>query len=92
MSVTPLGTKLHIPSLGRAVVPRRRLTSQLESGLSAKLTLVLAPAGFGKTTLVASWIRNWQSASSPARPRVAWLSLDENDDETTRFVVMPMRL
>jgi len=66
MSTTLLGTKLHIPPLGRACVPRQRLISQLESGLGAKLTLVLAPAGFGKTTLVASWIRSWQEAPSPA--------------------------
>ena len=44
MLTTLLGTKLHIPPLGRAFVPRQRLISQLESGLGAKLTLVLAPA------------------------------------------------
>jgi len=85
MSTTLLGTKLHIPPLGRACVPRQRLISQSESGLGAKLTLVLAPAGFGKTTLVASWIRSWQEAQSPARPQVAWLALDGEDDEPIRL-------
>nr|ALV86488.1 LuxR family transcriptional regulator [uncultured bacterium 20] len=86
MFVTPLGTKIHTPSPGRAFVPRQRLVSQLESGLGAKLTLVLAPAGFGKTTLVSSWIRSRGDAQSPALPHVAWLSLDENDDESTQFL------
>ena len=89
MSTTLLGTKLCIPPLGRALVPRQRLISQLESGLGAKLTLVLAPAGFGKTTLISSWVRSWQEAQLSARPqappRVAWLSLDSDDDEPIRF-------
>jgi len=85
MFTTLLGTKLYIPPLGRALVPRRRLISQLESGLGAKLTLVLAPAGFGKTTLISSWIRSWQEAQSSPRPQVAWLSLDSDDDEPIRF-------
>jgi ATP/maltotriose-dependent transcriptional regulator MalT len=91
MFTTLLDTKLYIPPLGRALVPRRRLISQLESGLGAKLTLVLAPAGFGKTTLISSWIRSWQEAQSSPRPQVAWLSLDSDDDEPTRFVSYIMR-
>ncbi len=85
MFTTLLGTKLYIPPLGRAFVPRQRLISRLESGLGAKLTLVLAPAGFGKTTLITSWIRSWQEVASPARPQVAWLSLESDDDEPIRF-------
>src|SRR4030095_5340590 len=85
MFTTLLGTKLYIPPLSRALVPRRRLISQLESGLGAKLTLALAPAGFGKTTLISSWIRSWQESPSSARPQVAWLSLDGEDDEPIRF-------
>ncbi|MEW6730603.1 MAG: LuxR C-terminal-related transcriptional regulator [Acidobacteriota bacterium] len=85
MSRTLLGTKLHIPPLGRALVPRQRLISQLESGLNVKLSLVLAPAGFGKTTLITSWIRSWQDTQSHTHPQVAWLSLDRNDDDPSQF-------
>src|SRR5262249_28872883 len=85
MLTTLLGTKLHIPPLGRALVPRQRLLDQLERGLGANFTLVLAPAGFGKTTLITSWIRSWQETQSSARPQVAWLSLDSEDDEPIRF-------
>jgi ATP/maltotriose-dependent transcriptional regulator MalT len=85
MSTTLLGTKLHIPPLTRAFVPRPRLISQLESGLSTKLTLLLAPAGFGKTTLIASWIRSRQEIQSTDRLHVAWLSLDADDDEPNQF-------
>src|SRR5262247_3017825 len=85
MFTTLLGTKLCIPPLGRALVPRQRLISQLERGLGAKLSLVLAPAGFGKTTLITSWIRSWQEVKSLARLQVAWLSLDSGDDEPIRF-------
>ena len=86
MSATLLGTKLHIPPLRRALVSRPRLVSRLESGTNGKLTLVLAPAGFGKTTLVNSWIHSWGKTKSPAHPRVAWLSLYRNDDEPNRFL------
>lgn len=58
---------------------RQRLVERLHAGLSRKLTLVSAPAGFGKTTLVSAW------AAACERP-VAWLSLDENDSDPTRFL------
>ena len=73
MSTTLLGTKLHIPPLSRVLVSRPRLVSQLENGINGKLTLLLAPAGFGKTTLVNSWIHRWEKSKSIARSRVAWL-------------------
>src|SRR5262245_55549502 len=85
MSITLLGTKLQIPPTGRAVIPRQRLLSQLESGMRGKLTLVLAPAGFGKTTLITSWIRGLPESKVPVNPQAAWLSLDSNDDELNRF-------
>src|SRR5262249_42350912 len=85
MLTTLLGTKLHIPPLGRALVPRQRLIAQLERGLGTKLTLVLAPAGFGKTTLITSWIRSWHEEQSVTRPQVAWLSLDSDDDEPIQY-------
>lgn len=86
MSATLLSTKLHLPPSRRALVPRQRLISQLEGGLNGKLTLVLAPAGFGKTTLVTSWIHGWQPKPAVTRPRAAWLSLDSNDDELNQFL------
>jgi LuxR family maltose regulon positive regulatory protein len=51
-----LGTKLYIPRSRRGLVPRPRLSERLNRGVEAKLTLVSAPAGFGKTTLQAEWL------------------------------------
>ncbi len=76
---TPLlNTKLSIPLARPALVIRLRLLKLLDSGLQRKLTLVSAPAGFGKTTLVAGWAR---SSGIP----VAWLSLDEKDNDPVLF-------
>ena len=74
-----LATKLYIPPPRAKIVLRPRLIEQLNEGLDCKLTLISAPAGFGKTTLVSEWI------ASCGRP-VAWLSLDEGDNEPTRFL------
>ena len=74
-----LTTKLYIPPARPNAVLRSRLIAQLNAGLHRKLTLISAPAGFGKTTLVSTWI------ASCGRP-VAWLSLDEADSEPTRFL------
>jgi LuxR family maltose regulon positive regulatory protein len=76
-----LTTKLYIPPPRSNLVPRARLRQQLDEGLrlGRKLTLVCAPAGFGKTTLVTSWIYG------TAR-EIAWLSLDEGDDDPQRFL------
>ena len=79
MSTPVLATKLSIPVPRPKIVPRPHLTDQLNVGLHRKLTLVSAPAGFGKTTLVAEWI------ASCERP-VAWLSLDEADNDPIRFL------
>jgi LuxR family maltose regulon positive regulatory protein len=73
-----LRTKLYIPPLRREQVPRPRLIERLDAGLGRKLTLVSAPAGFGKTTLVSEWI------NESKRP-VAWLSLDDDDNDLQRF-------
>ena len=73
-----LATKLHVPRPGPGVVPRPRLTGYLEKGLEQGLVLVCAPAGYGKTVLLADWARRRQ------RP-VAWLSLDEGDNDPARF-------
>jgi LuxR family maltose regulon positive regulatory protein len=74
-----LRTKLFIPPPRPKVVLRPRLIERLNEGMQCKLTLISAPAGFGKTTLVSEWI------ASCGRP-VAWLSLDEGDNEPARFL------
>jgi len=80
-----LYTKLHrpvIPAGGRWVA-RPRLIERLQAGLPHKLTLISAPAGFGKTTLLTEWIHSRGEVILPLL--VAWLSLDENDNEPLRF-------
>src|SRR5215207_9431615 len=81
MAAPLLETKLYIPRRRRGVVPRPRLTERLNRGAEAKLTLVSAPAGFGKTTLLADWL-----ADAPAAGRsTAWLSVDQSDNDPTSF-------
>ena len=76
-----LETKLYIPRLRRGVVARPRLIRRLAGGAESKLTLISAPAGFGKTTLLAEWL-----SVDPADGRsVAWLSLDPGDNHATLF-------
>lgn len=73
-----LTTKLYIPRPRSNLVSRPRLIGRLNAGLDRKLTLIAAPAGFGKTTLLSEWI--------PQSPRcVTWLSLDEGDNDPARF-------
>ncbi|MBA2289510.1 MAG: AAA family ATPase, partial [Chloroflexia bacterium] len=79
MSTPTLVTKLYVPPPRPKVVSRPRLINQLNDGLHRRLTLVSAPAGFGKTTLVSQWVAGCE------RP-VAWLSLDEADHDTARFL------
>ncbi len=79
MSTAVLATKLYIPLPRAQLVPRPRLIERLNEGLHRKLTLISAPAGFGKTTLVSEWVANCN------RP-VAWLSLDQGDGDPTRFL------
>ncbi|HRX04462.1 MAG TPA: LuxR family transcriptional regulator, partial [Anaerolineae bacterium] len=81
MKTPILTTKLHIPSPPQRLVPRPRLLEKLESDLCCKLALICAPAGFGKSTLVSVWVQ-----SAQPRQHVAWLSLDESDNELTRFL------
>jgi len=75
-----LATKLYIPRLRPNVVSRPRLIERLNEGLHRKLTLIAAPAGFGKTTLVSEWLAGCE------RP-AAWLSLDERENDPTRFLM-----
>src|SRR5215216_4672701 len=77
-----LQTKLAIPSARADRVPRSRLIQQLNAGLECPLTLICAPAGFGKTSL----ITDWYEQSDRSRFPLAWLSLDEDDSDPTRFL------
>jgi LuxR family maltose regulon positive regulatory protein len=75
-----LQTKLYIPPIRPELVSRPRLIERLNAGLDLKLTLICAPAGFGKTTLVTQWLKSAQCPST-------WLSLDESDNDVARFLV-----
>lgn len=79
MSTPILATKLYIPPPRPNAVQRARLIERLNEGAGHKLTLISAPAGFGKTTLVSEWLAGGARA-------VAWLSLDEGDNDPTRFL------
>src|SRR5918992_5559943 len=79
MSTPILTTKLYIPPPQPKVVLRPRLIECLNEGLDRKLSLISAPAGSGKTTLLSEWLAG---RSQPA----AWLSLDEGDNDPTRFL------
>ncbi|NTV36183.1 MAG: helix-turn-helix transcriptional regulator, partial [Anaerolineaceae bacterium] len=85
MAIPILATKLYIPQPRHNIVSRPRLIEQLGDGLlpiqgpGRKLILISAPAGFGKTTLVSEWV------AACGQP-VAWLSLDEGDNDLTRFL------
>ena len=81
-----LQTKLHRPRLRPSLVSRPRLIERLNQGLAGKLTLISAPAGFGKTTLISSWIDTLPANAAPAPPQIAWLSLAENDGEPGHFL------
>jgi LuxR family transcriptional regulator, maltose regulon positive regulatory protein len=74
-----LFTKLYIPPSRPKIVLRSRLIERLNEGLQCKLTLISAPAGFGKTTMVSEWIASCGRV-------VAWVSLDEGDNDPTYFL------
>ena len=73
-----LATKLHVPRPRPDLVPRPQLAERLDEGLARGLMLVCAPAGYGKTVLLADWARRGQQP-------VAWLSLDVGDNDPARF-------
>jgi len=95
-------TKLFVPQVRPNRVARPGLVARLTQALSGKLTLVSAPAGFGKTTLVADWLTDLrctipdpglkadgvsiQNRQSQIQNRVAWLSLDDGDNDPNRFL------
>ncbi|MCB0063554.1 MAG: hypothetical protein KDE19_15635 [Caldilineaceae bacterium] len=81
-----LRTKLHIPQSPPHHLPRPSLIALLAIGLQRRLTLVSAPAGFGKTTLVAAWLHQLLTASSSrATPAIGWVTLDSHDNDPQRF-------
>jgi LuxR family maltose regulon positive regulatory protein len=82
MLVSVLATKLYIPPTPPRVVQRSRLVERLNADLHRKLTLIAAPAGCGKTTLVSEWLAGLQVSGR----LVAWLSLDEGDSDPVRFL------
>lgn len=79
MTAQILTSKLFIPQPSLKLVERPNLIARLNEGLACKLTLISAPAGFGKTTLVAEWIPN---SSVP----FCWITLDEGDNDMGRFL------
>ena len=77
-----LKTKLHVPRPRPERVPRPRLIERLTQGLTGPLTVISAPAGSGKTTLVGEWRASPAGQDAP----LAWLSLDEDDNDPVRFM------
>ncbi len=77
-------TKLYIPPPRPDTVFRPRLIERLNEGLQRKLTLISAPAGFGKTTLISAWIADCEQRDPQVR--AAWLSLEERDSDLRRFL------
>lgn len=84
-----LNTKLYIPPTSPELVSRPRLIERLNEGLHRKLTLISAPAGFGKTTLVSELVEQLRldaSKENQIEYQIAWLSLDEGDNDPARFL------
>jgi LuxR family maltose regulon positive regulatory protein len=83
-----LQTKLHRPPITRDLIVRSRLIEQLNRDIKRPLILISAPAGFGKTTLVCTWLERMaagQDGNDTSLPS-AWLSLDENDSDLNLFM------
>jgi len=79
VSTPLLSTKLYIPPIRSDLVARPRLVQRLDAKSNRKLTLVSAPAGFGKTTLLSEWIHEQKQDA-------AWISLDKGDNDPARFL------
>jgi LuxR family maltose regulon positive regulatory protein len=80
-AVPILATKLYIPKTRSGLVSRPRLLERLDLGTDRKLTLISAPAGFGKTTLLAEWL----ATSTTGERSAAWVSLDQSDNDPAFF-------
>ena len=97
MTIRLLQTKLHTPAVSTSFVSRQRLLEKLDAGKTAKLIIVSAPAGFGKTSLVSEWVAGRRPAAGGEARAVknvtqkssinnfCWLSLDENDNDPALF-------
>lgn len=83
-------TKLFVPRLSGNLISRPHLIERLEKGAECALTLISAPAGYGKTTLLAEWINTRQKEKSSCPWPVCWLSLDAGDNDPTRFLIYLM--
>ena len=79
VEVNLLHTKFYLPKAREHLVHRSRLTRLLEDGLRERIVLISAPAGYGKTSLLADWTQEFQYP-------IAWLTLDENDNDPARFM------
>jgi LuxR family maltose regulon positive regulatory protein len=84
MTTSLLNTKLYTPPIRPELVSRPRLIERLNAGVHRKLTLISAPAGFGKTTLLSEWAADCERLEP--KVRIAWLSLDEGDNTAARFL------
>jgi len=80
-----LKAKFYIPPVKRNSLPRPALLEQLDAGINSKLTLISAPAGFGKTSILSEWIHSEGVADSSLK--FAWLSLDKDDNDLKSFLV-----
>lgn len=82
-----LKTKFFAPSLRADLVARPRLQGLLEEGLrqNLPLTLVSAPAGYGKSTLIVAWLQQHEAQPATSRLHTAWVSVDDDDDNPSRF-------
>ena len=81
-----INTKLSAPQLRSGLVDRPTLLGKLRESASHSLTLICAPAGYGKTTLLVNWIAELKKTPEPDNPIICWLSLDEGDNEPIRFI------
>ena len=79
MPIPVLQTKLYPPLPAEGVVSRQRLIESLQTGVKGRVTIISAPPGFGKTTLLSAWLATKKTS------KVAWYSLDEDDSEPGRF-------
>ncbi|GHO63083.1 hypothetical protein KSC_019750 [Ktedonobacter sp. SOSP1-52] len=84
LSLPPvLAPKLHLPRLRPSIVQREALQARLDAASERRLTVVSAPAGYGKTTLVSAWATHCNACQ--ALPVVAWIALDDGDNDPIRF-------
>ncbi len=79
VEINLLHTKFYLPKAREHLVHRSRLTHLLEDDIQDRIVLISAPAGYGKTSLLADWLQEFQHP-------IAWLTLDENDDDPARFM------